>query len=124
MGRLFSIFESLDRGSGNHDLRESCVPGGRWAYCALNECDVIEREGPLWIGGVDDLDLFSTHDLRKARERVPPEILPFCSSHSPETYVEAEAWLRLDAKRPRTGGQLCLPGQPHDGNAPVPRRGL
>ncbi|HEY5812611.1 MAG TPA: metallophosphoesterase [Terrimicrobiaceae bacterium] len=113
---------------GNHDFIEKVAfLEAVDLTVLLNECDVFEREGVrLWICGVDDPHFFRTHDLKKARERVPPGETAILLSHSPETYQEAEKLGFAFMLSGHThGGQLCLPGGfAIIGNAPVPRRFL
>jgi predicted MPP superfamily phosphohydrolase len=113
---------------GNHDFIEKVAfLEAIGLTVLLNECDVIERDGSrLWICGVDDPHFFYAHDLKKARERVPPGETAILLSHSPETYEEAEKLGYAFMLSGHThGGQLCLPGGfAIIGNAPVPRRFL
>ena len=113
---------------GNHDFIEKVAfLEAIGLTVLLNECDVIEREGArLWICGVDDPYFFQVHDLKKARDRVPPGDTAVLLSHSPETYEEAEKLGYAFMLSGHThGGQLCLPGGfAIIGNAPVPRRFL
>jgi len=113
---------------GNHDFIEKVAFLEAIGFTVLlNECEPLEREGArLWICGVDDPHFFHTHDLRKARRRVPSGETAILLSHSPETYVEAEKLGFAFMLSGHThGGQLCLPGGfAIIGNAPVPRRFL
>ena len=113
---------------GNHDFIEKVAYLEAIGLTVLlNECDVICRgDAHLWICGVDDPHFFHVHDLRRARERVPPGEFSILLSHSPETYEEAERLgYSLMLSGHTHGGQLCLPGGlAIIGNAPVPRRFL
>jgi uncharacterized protein len=113
---------------GNHDFIEKVAfLESIGLTVLLNECEPIERRGArLWICGVDDPHFFYAHDLKKAREPVPPGETAILLCHSPETYKEAAALGYAFMLSGHThGGQLCLPGGfAIIGNAPVPRRFL
>lgn len=111
---------------GNHDFIEKVAfLESAGVPVLLNEAVPWERQGTrLWLCGVDDPHFFGTHDLSKARARVPEGETAILLSHSPEVYREAAALgYNLMLSGHTHGGQLCLPGGwALVKNAPIPRR--
>ncbi|QYY36430.1 metallophosphoesterase [Ruficoccus sp. ZRK36] len=110
---------------GNHDFIEK-VPDleAMGIRVLLNEATPIERDGQvLWFAGVDDAYYYQTHDLARPWQGIPSGACTVLLSHSPQTYLEAEA-LGADfmLSGHTHGGQLCLPGgRPLITHCPVPR---
>jgi predicted phosphodiesterase len=98
---------------GNHDFIEKVAFLEAIGFTVLlNEAEPIEREGVrLWICGVDDPHFFHTHDLRKARQQVPPDETAILLSHSPETA----------STREKLGFAFMLKGHTHGGCLPSRR---
>lgn len=113
---------------GNHDFIEKVAfLEAAGLTVLLNEAIALEKDGSrLWICGVDDPHYFASHDLARAREKVPAGETAILLSHSPETYAEAaRLGYALMLSGHTHGGQICLPGGfAPICNAPVPRRML
>ena len=98
---------------GNHDAAES-VPrlealGIRFL---LNEHVVLRKEGEcLVLAGVDDPNIYATHDVGRALAGAPEGAPVILLSHSPTGYHDA---LKHDVAALLAGhlhgGQVCLPG--------------
>lgn len=110
---------------GNHDFIEKVAfLEAAGLTVLLNEATAVEKDGVrLWFCGVDDPHYFGTHDLARAREKVPAGETAILLSHSPETYAEAaRLGYPLMLSGHTHGGQICLPGGfAPIRNAPVPR---
>ena len=98
---------------GNHDFSSMVPPleaaGVRFL---VNESAVLERGGAaLHLVGIDDPNIYATHDLDYALRGVPPGAVKILLSHSPVIYREAAArgFEALLAGHTH-GGQVCLPG--------------
>lgn len=101
---------------GNHDPLEMALDLERVGLpVLLNEVAEIRRGGDsLWIAGVDDPHYYQTHDLADTRRKAPEDAFVILLSHSPETYVEADALgFALQLSGHTHGGQICLPGGRH-----------
>ena len=111
---------------GNHDTLNIVPPlEASGARFLLNENQVIRRgAATLAFAGIDDPNIFGTHDLDRALSGLPPATFPVLLSHSPCIYREAaEKGVRLLLAGHTHGGQICLPGgHPIVGNDPSPRR--
>ena len=98
---------------GNHDYLESVEPlealGVRFL---LNEHTLLGHAGAtLALIGIDDPNIYRTHDLSRALAGVPPGIPRILLSHSPSIFEEALA-AKIDfvLAGHTHGGQICLPG--------------
>ena len=97
---------------GNHDFADMVPPleaaGVRFL---VNESAALERGGTaVYLVGIDDPNIYATHDLDHALRTVPPGAIKLLLSHSPVIYREAadrgfEALLAGHTH----GGQVCLP---------------
>ncbi len=98
---------------GNHDFLESVEPlealGIRFL---LNEHTLLRHAGAaLALIGIDDPNIYRTHDLSRALAGVPAGVPRILLSHSPSIFKEAMA-AKLDfvLAGHTHGGQICLPG--------------
>lgn len=98
---------------GNHDFLDMVPPleaaGIRFL---LNENLALRHQNSvLYIAGIDDPNIYRTHDLAKALDGVPPEAPCILLSHSPVIYRElAGQAIDLVLAGHTHGGQICLPG--------------
>ncbi|MGI6099418.1 MAG: metallophosphoesterase [Lentisphaerae bacterium] len=97
---------------GNHDFADMVGPleetGMRFL---LNESAAVERDGTaIYLVGIDDPNLYATHDFDHALRSVPSDAIRILLTHSPVIYGEAAArgFAALLAGHTH-GGQICLP---------------
>lgn len=98
---------------GNHDFLEMVPALERIGLpTLLNESACLVREGRrLGICGIDDPHFYKTHDLAKARAKIPHDDCAILLSHSPETFAAAASeGFQLMLSGHTHGGQICLPG--------------
>jgi hypothetical protein len=98
---------------GNHDYLEMAVQMELMGVkMLLNEASQVEFQGTsLWLVGIDDSNLYKTHDIPRALRGVPDDAYKVLLSHAPETYDEAaEAGFDYFMCGHTHGGQVCLPG--------------
>lgn len=117
---------------GNHDSVHD-IPGleALGVRMLVNEFTPIHHNGAVFIlAGIDDPNIFATHDLDRALPRNPRPGTPvILLSHSPCIHREsAERGIDLVLCGHTHGGQICLPGgRPilprNDRGAPHVRRG-
>ncbi len=98
---------------GNHDFMEM-VPALEelGLQFLLNESIALKRNGrELYLVGIDDPNIYATHDLPQALQGVPPDAVRLLLSHSPVIYREAAAHgIEAVLAGHTHGGQVCLPG--------------
>ena len=95
---------------GNHDSLRDVQPLEEAGYRVLiNESVVLGKNGAaLRLAGIDDANIFKTHDLRKA---VPPDngLTTVLLSHPPTVRHEAAAaGIDIVLSGHTHGGQICL----------------
>lgn len=116
MARILAVVRGPRFGVlGNHDLL--CVAEileTQGLPVLLNEAALVPHKGAtLGLVGVDDPHLFRSHDLRRARARVPEGVFPLLLAHSPVIAEEAaNAGFPLCLCGHTHAGQICLPGLP------------
>ena len=98
---------------GNHDSIRM-VPGleSQGINMLLNESAVIERgDDRIALAGVDDAHYFRVHDIEKAADGIPDDMVSILLSHTPEIYRRAHyAQFDVMLSGHTHGGQICLPG--------------
>ena len=98
---------------GNHDFSGMVAPLEEAGITfLLNESVALTRgEQTIYLVGVDDPNIYATHDLAHALRQVPAGAAKVLLSHSPVIFREAEAY-GIDAVLcgHTHGGQICLPG--------------
>lgn len=113
---------------GNHDFIEMVDDAEAVDIrFLLNESTFIQRgEAGFALIGVDDPNIYRTHDLERALRNVPAGAVKILLSHSPVIHGEAErAGIDLVLSGHTHGGQICLPsGAIVIRNDPSPRRML
>lgn len=98
---------------GNHDFADMVEPleevGIRFL---LNESLALERAGTsIYLIGIDDPNIYGTHDLARALQDVLAEAITILLSHSPVIHTAAAAHnLHVVLSGHTHGGQVCLPG--------------
>lgn len=114
MGKLFSAFSAPAYGVlGNHDsLRDIETLERIGTRILLNECVRIRHNGfSIRLAGIDDPNIFQTHDIRNALSGVPDAALTVLLSHSPCIHREAASEkIEIVLAGHTHGGQICLPG--------------
>jgi predicted MPP superfamily phosphohydrolase len=109
---------------GNHDFIEMAPElESAGLRLLLNESQIVPCRGAcLFLAGIDDPHFYRTHDIARASQGKPNDVLSILLSHSPETYREAEAaGYQVILSGHTHGGQICLPGGialVHAGNCP------
>ena len=97
---------------GNHDFADMVPPleaaGMRFL---VNESVAVERDGAaLYLVGIDDPNIYATHDFNHALRRVPSGAIRILLSHSPAIFREAAArGFEVLLAGHTHGGQVCLP---------------
>ena len=97
---------------GNHDFADMVPPleaaGVRFL---VNESTAVERDGAaLYLVGIDDPNIYATHDFDHALRRVPSGAIRILLSHSPAIFREAAArGFEVLLAGHTHGGQVCLP---------------
>ena len=97
---------------GNHDSMQDVPVLEDMGICVLlNENTRIERDGEsIAIAGVDDPNIFATHDLDKALTGTEDAAVKVLLSHSPGIHKEAvEHNVDIMLCGHIHGGQICLP---------------
>ena len=114
MDKLISAFSAPVYGVlGNHDsLRDVAVLERIGARILLNECVRIQHDGiSIRLAGIDDPNIFRTHDIKSALGGVPDAALTVLLSHSPCIHREAAAEeVDIVLAGHTHGGPICLPG--------------
>lgn len=98
---------------GNHDFIEKVsFLEAAGLPMLLNENTVIRKDNSeIWIGGIDDQSFFATGDIERSNQDIPKNSCKILLSHSPEAYVEAQAFgYNFMLSGHTHGGQICLPG--------------
>ena len=98
---------------GNHDsMRDIAVLEDMGIRILLNENVRIERNGQnIAIAGIDDPNIFATHDLDKALAGTDDAAAKVLLSHSPGIHKEAARHgVDIMLCGHIHGGQICLPG--------------
>ena len=104
-GRVYAVL-------GNHDsLDDVPVLEKMGMTVLLNEHVKIERgTQSIYLAGIDDPNIFKTHDLKKATRTIPEAAVKLLLSHSPCIYKEAgRAKIDFVMAGHTHGGQVCLP---------------
>ncbi len=97
---------------GNHDFADMVAPleaaGVRFL---VNESVAVEHNGAaLYLVGIDDPNIYATHDFNHALRRVPSGAIRILLSHSPAIFREAAArGFEVLLAGHTHGGQVCLP---------------
>ncbi len=98
---------------GNHDFVAMVPPieeiGIRFL---LNESVALRRgESSIHLVGIDDPNIYRTHNLTRALRQVPRQAVSILLSHSPIIHAEAARQGVAAVLAGHThGGQICLPG--------------
>ena len=98
---------------GNHDLAEMVAPLEEAGIVFLvNEAKILQRGAEaIALVGIDDPNVYGTHDLAHALHEVPRGMVKILLSHSPVIYREAaEHGIAAVLAGHTHGGQICLPG--------------
>ncbi len=98
---------------GNHDsMRDVPVMEDMGVRVLLNENTRIEKDGAeIAIAGIDDPNIFATHDLDKALAGTDDAAAKVLLSHSPGIHKEAARHgVDIMLCGHIHGGQICLPG--------------
>lgn len=98
---------------GNHDsLRDIPILESLGVRILLNESVTLTHNNATWqLAGIDDPNIFRTHDLEKALETKTKSSLTMLLAHSPSIYSEAAAHnVDIVLCGHTHGGQICLPG--------------
>ena len=114
MRRLLALVEApVYAVLGNHDFVDMVEPLERLGMRFL-----VNESAPLaWGGevihlvGIDDPNIYATHDLEHALRGVPDDGVKILLSHSPVVHREAAAYgIQAVLAGHTHGGQVCLPG--------------
>lgn len=98
---------------GNHDFLDMIEPlEAAGITFLLNESHRLTRRGDaIYLVGIDDPNIYGTHDLARALRGVPGNAVKILLSHSPAIHREAEArGIQAVLAGHTHGGQVCLPG--------------
>lgn len=98
---------------GNHDLAEMVAPLEEAGIVFLvNEAKIMRRGATsIALVGIDDPNVYGTHDLVHALHELPCGMVKILLSHSPFIYREASEHRIAAVLAGHThGGQICLPG--------------
>lgn len=98
---------------GNHDsLRDIPALESMGVRMLVNESVTLVHHGAkLLLAGIDDPNIFGTHDLAKALQTTYTPLLSVLLSHSPSIHHEAaEQGVDIVLCGHTHGGQICLPG--------------
>jgi predicted MPP superfamily phosphohydrolase len=98
---------------GNHDFIDMIDPlEAAGIGFLVNESLALTRDGAtIHLVGIDDPNIYGTHDLEHALKNVPAGAVKVLLSHSPAIHREAEAHgIQVVLAGHTHGGQVCLPG--------------
>lgn len=98
---------------GNHDSLDMVAPfEARNIRFLLNENTWISRgKGGFSLVGIDDPNIYKTHNLERAMRGAPEGAVRVLLSHSPAIHPELERYgIDLVLTGHTHGGQICLPG--------------
>ncbi len=98
---------------GNHDsLRDIPSLESMGIRMLLNESTLVTHHGAeLLLAGIDDPNIFRTHNMGKALQTTAKPTLSVLLSHSPSIHREAaEHGVGIVLCGHTHGGQICLPG--------------
>jgi predicted MPP superfamily phosphohydrolase len=98
---------------GNHDFIDMVEPLERLGmrFLVNESVPLVRPGGSVHLVGVDDPNIYATHDLARALRGVPADGVKILLSHSPVIYREAAAHgIQAVLAGHTHGGQVCLPG--------------